>query len=238
MGEADLVVRFATSEPGSVDEMYREYGRLVYAVTKRVLGDAAQAEEATRQTFVRAWRLAAGLDPSEALEPWLAGIAASTARDIHEHTRAHDSAATATPDEPGPTGPTPAAERENVVWLVRSALDTLSAEDRELLRLQHDRRLTQRENTSPSACLAGPNIVTSWALCESRVVRCRVEMSSICTPTAIGGPTIRYEMPNSSGRAGCSRAWWTRTPTPAPTRRNNWMTRCCGRIWPSTSPLV
>jgi len=65
MGEADLVVRFATSEPGSVDEMYREYGRLVYAVTKRVLGDAALAEEATRQTFVRAWRLAAGLDPSE-----------------------------------------------------------------------------------------------------------------------------------------------------------------------------
>jgi DNA-directed RNA polymerase specialized sigma24 family protein len=119
MGEADLVVRFATSEPGSVDEMYREYGRLVYAVTKRVLGDAALAEEATRQTFVRAWRLAAGLDPSEALEPWLAGIAASTARDIHEHTRAHDSAATATPDEPGPTGPTPAAERENVVSLVR-----------------------------------------------------------------------------------------------------------------------
>ncbi len=39
MGEADLVVRFATSEPGSVDEMYREYGRLVYAVTKRVLAE-------------------------------------------------------------------------------------------------------------------------------------------------------------------------------------------------------
>ena len=31
------------------------------------------------------------------------------------------------------------------MWLVRRALDSLSAEDRELLRLQHDRRLTHRE---------------------------------------------------------------------------------------------
>ena len=31
MGEAELVAGFAAGEPGSVDEMYREYGRLVYA---------------------------------------------------------------------------------------------------------------------------------------------------------------------------------------------------------------
>jgi hypothetical protein len=31
------------------------------------------------------------------------------------------------------------------VWLVRRALDLLPADDREFLRLQHDRRLTQRE---------------------------------------------------------------------------------------------
>ena len=102
--------------------MYREYGRLVFAVTNRVLGDAGLAEEATRQTFVRAWQLAAAFDPGRALEPWLAGIAGRTARDIHEHNRPHASAATAALGGPGPAAPTSPAERDSDVWLVRRAL--------------------------------------------------------------------------------------------------------------------
>lgn len=89
MGEAELAAGFVAGEPGSVAEMYRDYGRLVYVLTNRVLGDAGLAEEATRQTFVRAWRLAADLDPGHNLEPWLEGIAVRTARDIHHHNRAH-----------------------------------------------------------------------------------------------------------------------------------------------------
>jgi RNA polymerase sigma-70 factor (ECF subfamily) len=112
MGEAELMVGFATGEPGSVAEMYRDYGRLVFAVTNRVLGDAGLAEEATRQTFVRAWRLAADLHPGHDLEPWLAGIAVRTARDIHHHNRAHaNPQAVADPGEPISTDPTRSPDR-------------------------------------------------------------------------------------------------------------------------------
>lgn len=55
MGEAELVVRFAAGDPGSVAEVYRAYGRLGYAVTYRVLGDTSPAEDAPRRTFVQAW---------------------------------------------------------------------------------------------------------------------------------------------------------------------------------------
>jgi RNA polymerase sigma-70 factor (ECF subfamily) len=145
MGEAELAAGFAAGEPGSVAEMYRDYGRLVFAVTNRVLGDAGLAEEATRQTFVRAWRLAADLHPGHDLEPWLAGIAVRTARDIHHHNRAHANPEAAGPGEPMTTDPTPPTGQGEDVWLVRRALDRLPADDREFLRLQHDRRLTQRE---------------------------------------------------------------------------------------------
>jgi RNA polymerase sigma-70 factor (ECF subfamily) len=146
MGEAELAAGFVAGEPGSVAEMYRDYGRLVYVLTNRVLGDAGLAEEATRQTFVRAWRLAADLDPGHNLEPWLEGIAVRTARDIHHHNRAHaNPQAAADPGEPISTDPTAQPGQGDGVWPVRRALDRLPADDREFLRLQHDRRLTHRE---------------------------------------------------------------------------------------------
>ena len=42
--------------------MYREYGRLAYAVAYRVLGRDDLAEEAVQQTFVRAWQAADRID--------------------------------------------------------------------------------------------------------------------------------------------------------------------------------
>jgi len=47
--------------------------------------------------------------------------------------------------EPEPVSPNPSAEQNNDVWLLRRALDTLSDQDRELIRLQHFRQLTPME---------------------------------------------------------------------------------------------
>ena len=52
----DVVVGFANGEPDAVRAVYNEYGKVVYAVAYRALGDRSLAEEATQETFVRAWR--------------------------------------------------------------------------------------------------------------------------------------------------------------------------------------
>ena len=65
----DVVVGFANGEPDAVRAVYKEYGKLVYAVAYRALGDRSLAEEATQETFVRAWRGAASYDPSRELGP-------------------------------------------------------------------------------------------------------------------------------------------------------------------------
>jgi RNA polymerase sigma factor (sigma-70 family) len=148
LAEAELAVRFAAGEPGSVAEVYEAYGRLVYTTALRVLGDSNLAEDATQQTFVQAWQNAASFDPSRNLAPWLATIAGRSAIDIHRRNRRHRdhrelNALTLT--EPSLSSPPPSAEQIYDVWQVRRAVNTLPEQDRELIRLQHYRELTHTE---------------------------------------------------------------------------------------------
>ena len=68
-----LQLRPRDGDPDAVRAVYREYGRLVYAVAYKVLGDQGLAEDATQQTFVQAWRGARRFEPTRELAPWLAG---------------------------------------------------------------------------------------------------------------------------------------------------------------------
>jgi RNA polymerase sigma-70 factor (ECF subfamily) len=145
-GEAELIGRFAAGEPAGVAEVYRRYGRLVYLVSHRVLGDSSLAEEATRRTFLLAWRLVADLPTGRAVAPWLVDIAGRTAMDIRdqEHRRPRDLDGP-TGDRPEPAAANPVGHPDRDAWLVRHALDTLPTLDRELIRLQHHGRLSRHE---------------------------------------------------------------------------------------------
>jgi RNA polymerase sigma-70 factor (ECF subfamily) len=88
-GDAQLAAQFAAGDPDAVRAVYQTYGRLVYSVAFKVLGDVGLAEDATQQTFVQAWRAAASYDPTRALGPWLASIARRAAIDVYRRTRRH-----------------------------------------------------------------------------------------------------------------------------------------------------
>jgi RNA polymerase sigma factor (sigma-70 family) len=146
--EVELAARFAAGEAGSVAEVYRAYGGLVYSVAYRVLDDASLAEDATQQTFVQAWQHADSVDPSRSLAPWLATIARRTAIDTyrrnHRH-REHTHLDAQNLTGPGLSGAAPSAEQIYDVWQVRRALDALPDQDRQLIRLQHFREFTHNE---------------------------------------------------------------------------------------------
>jgi RNA polymerase sigma factor (sigma-70 family) len=143
----DDVARFCAGDPDAVRVVYREYGRLVFAVAYRALGSRELAEEATQQTFVKAWRAAASFDPARELGPWLATIARRTAIDVHRRqprvdTEPLDDATAA--DRAVLTVPV-GVEQLFDVWSVRAAIDELPADEREVMRLQHVEELTQSE---------------------------------------------------------------------------------------------
>src|SRR5947209_5812338 len=144
------VVRLALVDPESLDAfrhrdasgvraMYREYGRLVYAVAHRVLGQHELAEEATQQTFVRAWQAAERLDADRDPAPWLATIAKRAAIDIYrrEARRSTVALSDVAADDRALVSLPPDLDTLDAVWHVRQAIDTLPADEAAIVRLQH-----------------------------------------------------------------------------------------------------
>jgi RNA polymerase sigma-70 factor (ECF subfamily) len=130
-----------------VRAFYREYGRLVYAVTNRVLGRTDLAEEATQQTFVRAWQAADRLDADRDPAPWLVTIAKRVAIDIHRRearrpARAIDDVAT---DDPAVVSLPPDLATIDAAWHVRRASDALPPDEATIVRLQHLDGMTHSE---------------------------------------------------------------------------------------------
>lgn len=144
-GDAGLAAEFATGDPESVRAVYALYGRLVYSVAYKVLGDAGLAEDATQQTFLQAWRAADKYDPSRALGPWLATIARRVAIDVYRQSRRHQAYGDLDESDPALVSAPPSVEQIYEVWEVRRAVDTLPPDERELVRLQHFSGLSHTE---------------------------------------------------------------------------------------------
>jgi RNA polymerase sigma factor (sigma-70 family) len=139
--------RFRAGDSEAVRAVYREYGRLVYAVAARALGDPGLAEEVVQQTFVKAWRAAADVDDSRELGPWLAAIARRTAIDVYrrESRQAAIALETVPEGESGLVAPPVSADALHDTWEVRRAVDDLPADEREVVRLQHFEGLTHAQ---------------------------------------------------------------------------------------------
>jgi len=138
---------FRHGDPAGTRALYQAYGRLVYAVAHRVLGSHELAEEATQQTFVRAWQAADRIDVDRDPAAWLATIAKRAAIDIYRREarrpkRALDDVAA---DEPALVTLPPDLGAIDAVWHVRRAIDELPGDEATVVRLQHLDGLTQQE---------------------------------------------------------------------------------------------
>jgi RNA polymerase sigma factor (sigma-70 family) len=145
--DARVKERFRDGDADAVRAVYREYARLVYAVAYKVLADRGLSEEATQQTFVKAWRAAGSIDLDRTLGPWLATIARRVAIDVYrrEAHRAVSPLEAVAPDDPALVSPPFAAEDAYDVWEVRRAVSALPEEEREVVRHQHFDGLTHAQ---------------------------------------------------------------------------------------------
>ena len=127
--------------------VYRDYGRLVYAVAYRILGNAGQAEDATQQAFLKAWRAADSLDVTREIGPWLATIARRVAIDVYrrEAVRAADPLESVAVSDPALVSGPESANAVYDIWEVRQAVAGLPADEQEVVRLQHFGGLTHQE---------------------------------------------------------------------------------------------
>ena len=127
--------------------LYREYGRLVYAVAHRVLGQHDLAEEAAQETFVRAWKAADRFDVDRDPASWLATIAKRAAIDVYrrEARRRTGALSDVAANDPALVSLPPDLDTLDAVWHVRRAIDELPPEEAAIVRLQHLDGMTHSE---------------------------------------------------------------------------------------------
>jgi len=146
----ELIVRERTDALGV---LYDRYGKLIYSIAYRIVGDTATAEEVTLDVFQRVWERAASYSASRAsVSTWLSSMAHHRGIDQLRRANSRPTEVNAeapemelplsSDEEDSPEGMTEIAlERERV----RAALQQIPKEQREVLLLAYFEGLTQRE---------------------------------------------------------------------------------------------
>jgi RNA polymerase sigma-70 factor (ECF subfamily) len=169
--DALLVERLPGDESGdAMRALYRLYGGELYGFTLNALGDRGAAEEIVQEVFLRAWRHARRYDPERAaVRTWLYQIARNAIIDSRRRAAVrpgltqHDGAAEA---EVGAT-----LEQAMLGWQVAAALERLTPEHRQMIRMAQFRGLTMREIAEHTGLPLGTVKSRTWyALRSLRLV--------------------------------------------------------------------
>ena len=141
--DAELAAGFAAGEETAVRAVYARYAGPILTVAMGTLGKRDLADEVVQTTMLNAWRASSSFDPSRDLAPWLYSIARRAAIDVYRRESRAATPAEVT-DDRAATVPL-SFERTWEAWEVRSALDRLPPDEREVVRLAHFLGMTHRE---------------------------------------------------------------------------------------------
>ena len=143
--DVQLIQRVRADETGeAMRALYRSYSGELYGFALNALGERGAAEEVVQEVFTRAWRHAATYDPRRgSVRTWLYQIARHAIIDTRRRASVRPSLALHAPDEEADTGPT--IEQAMLGWQVVSALERLTPEHRQMIRLAHFQGLSVRE---------------------------------------------------------------------------------------------
>jgi RNA polymerase sigma-70 factor (ECF subfamily) len=144
--DEDLLERVALSRDGEAFELlYGRYGRAVYSLVRRVLGDHSTSEDVSQEAFARVWRAARGYRRDRGpVAAWLFTIARNAATDA---ARSRRTLTLADPPDQPDASPTP-DEQTMAEWeafRVHAAVDALPAREREVIELAYFSGLSQSE---------------------------------------------------------------------------------------------
>jgi RNA polymerase sigma-70 factor, ECF subfamily len=147
---AVLVQRVAGGDAHALTALYDGTNRLVFGLVLRVLGDRAAAEEVLLDVYTQVWRQAASYDRGRGSPlAWLMMIARTRAidrlrsgRQAQKRSEPLEKAL----DERSPVAdPEEAAVTSERETMVRSALESLSTEQREVIELAYYKGLSHSE---------------------------------------------------------------------------------------------
>lgn len=147
-----LMSKVAEGDQSAFTALYEATSKIVFGLVLRIVIDRATAEEVLLDVFTQAWRQAATFDRKRGTPlAWLMTIARSRAIDRLRSGR-HDQSKSALEDAAELTALTPTPEDSTVMserqQLVRTAIDSLTPEQKEVIELAYFSGLSHTEIAS------------------------------------------------------------------------------------------
>jgi RNA polymerase sigma-70 factor (ECF subfamily) len=171
--DAQLLARLPSDSTGeSLRALYRTYAGELFGFALNALGDRGTAEEIVQEVFTRVWRHAEGYDPSRgSVRTWLYQIARHAIIDMRRRAAVRPQLALQEPQGDTEDVEGLSIERAMLGWQVATALDRLTPEHRQVIRLAHVQGLSVREIAQRCALPEGTVKSRTWyALRSLRLV--------------------------------------------------------------------
>ena len=176
-GEAELVARALKGDHQAYASLVRPHERVAYRVAAAITGRTADAEEATQNSFVKAYRSLRRFRTGSAFRPWLLRIVVNEAHNVVRAERRHErlGARAAEQHRAAVAGADEAVLARDEIGTVLNALGRLPEADRLTLALRYFAELPDSE----AAALAG----TSQEAYRVRVMRARRRLRALLDET-------------------------------------------------------
>lgn len=142
--DPEVLRGFAAGDDAAFEEVVRHFAGPMFAVAMATVGNRELAADAVQQALIAAWRASSSFSPDADLAPWLCTIT-WCAIDVWRRDRRHRGPDLTATTEVAELAPGPTYEAVWEAWQVRRALDSLPADEREVVSLHYLEGLTQSE---------------------------------------------------------------------------------------------
>jgi RNA polymerase sigma-70 factor (ECF subfamily) len=148
--ERELALRAQGGDTRAYDELVRPHQEIAFRVAYVITRNAADAEDATQDGLVKAWRAFGRFRPGRPLRPWLLRIVANEARNRRRSSRRREQLVLRAAEISGEAAPSPedaalaAVERERLL----AALDELPDPARDVLACRFLLDLSEEETAA------------------------------------------------------------------------------------------
>ena len=144
--ESELAWRAANGDQTAFAEIVRLHQQAVYNVAYRMLGNMHDAEDATQDAFIRAYRFFDKFDPDRPLTPWLKRITVNVCLNRLNTDKPasslDDNLPPPTDPHPGPEAQTATRQRQDKI---RAEIVRLPPQYRAVIELRHFQELSYEE---------------------------------------------------------------------------------------------
>ena len=148
--ERELALRAQRGDARAYEELVRPHQEIAFRVAYVITRNAADAEDATQDGLVKAWRALGRFRTSEPVRPWLLQIVANEARNRRRSAGRREQLALRAANVSGEAAPSPedatldADERARLL----AALEQLPADAREVLACRYLLELSEEETAA------------------------------------------------------------------------------------------